>query len=50
MAKLCTPIHSPGPVNAGEKHLFDFLQVNLPDSYYIIPNGCLLYTSDAADE
>ena len=39
MAKLCTPIHSPGPVNAGEKHLFDFLQVNLPDSYYIIPNG-----------
>ena len=43
MAKLCTPIHSPGPVNAGEKHLFDFLQVNLPDS-------CLLYTSDAADE
>ena len=39
MAKLCTPIHSTGPVNAGEKHLFDYLQVNLPDSYYIIPNG-----------
>lgn len=39
MAKVCKPKHSTGPVNAGEEHLLHFLQVNLPDSYYIIPNG-----------
>lgn len=39
MAKICNPIHYTGPVNAGEERLFNFLEVNLPDSYYIVPNG-----------
>ena len=39
MGKLCTPKHNSGPVNAGEERLLHFLEVNLPDSYYLIPNG-----------
>lgn len=39
MALVCKPKHSDGPVNAGEDRLIKFLEVNLPSSYYIIPNG-----------
>lgn len=39
MAKICTPKFSGGPVNAGEERLLKFLEVKLPDSYFIIPNG-----------
>ena len=39
MAKICTPKFSTGPVNAGEERLLKFLEVKLPDSYYIVPNG-----------
>ena len=38
MAQLRTPLHEQGPVNAGERRLLDFLTVNLPDNYYVIPN------------
>ena len=39
MGKVCEPRFYNGPVNAGEDRLLKFLEVNLPDSYYIIPNG-----------
>ncbi len=39
MAKICLPKFSSGPVNAGEERLLKFLEVKLPDSYYLIPNG-----------
>lgn len=39
MAKICTPKYSNGPVNAGEERLLKFLEVKLPDNYYLIPNG-----------
>lgn len=39
MAKLCPHKFYDGPVNSGEERLFRFLEVNLPDDYYIIPNG-----------
>ena len=39
MAKICTPKFSNGPVNAGEERLLKFLEVKLPDGYYLIPNG-----------
>ncbi len=39
MAKICTPKFSTGPVNAGEERLLKFLEVKLPDGYYLIPNG-----------
>jgi serine/threonine protein kinase len=38
MAKIIAPNYYLGPVNAGEERLFKFLEVNLPDDYYIIPN------------
>lgn len=38
MAKLIQPKHSKGAVNAGEERLLMFLEVNLPENYYIIPN------------
>ena len=28
-----------GGPNAGEKRLIDYLKENLPDDYYIVPNG-----------
>ena len=39
MAKICNPKFSGGPVNAGEERLLKFLEVKLPDNYYLIPNG-----------
>lgn len=39
MAKVCEPKYATGPVNGGEKRLIDNLKINLPDNYYIIPNG-----------
>lgn len=39
MAKICNPKFSGGPVNAGEERLMKFLEVKLPDNYYLIPNG-----------
>lgn len=39
MAKICTPKFASGPVNAGEERLLKFLEVKLPDNYFLIPNG-----------
>ena len=39
MAKLCPHKFYDGPVNSGEERLFKFLEVNLPNNYYLIPNG-----------
>ena len=39
MAKICNPKFSGGPVNAGEERLMKYLEVKLPDNYYLIPNG-----------
>lgn len=39
MAKICTPKFYEGVVNNGEQRLLDFLENNLPDSYFLIPNG-----------
>ncbi|OAV65360.1 Serine/threonine-protein kinase pknE [Bacteroidales bacterium Barb6XT] len=38
MAKLIHPKHSSGAVNAGEDRLLKYLEVNLPDNYFIVPN------------
>lgn len=38
MAKLIQVKHSKGAVNAGEERLLKFLEVNLPDNYYIVSN------------
>src|ERR1035437_1359283 len=38
MAKLIQAKYSAGAVNAGEKRLLKFLEVNLPDNYYIVSN------------
>jgi hypothetical protein len=38
MAKITKPPYFESVVNAGEKRLLDFLEVNLPDNYYLIPN------------
>ena len=39
MGKLYKPIQGDGAVQPGEKKLHDYLVANLPDDYYIIPNG-----------
>ncbi len=38
MAKIIKPPYFDSVVNAGEKRLLDFLQIKLPDTYYLIPN------------
>lgn len=38
MATLIQAKHSKGAVNAGEERLLKFLEVNLPDNYYIVSN------------
>jgi serine/threonine protein kinase len=38
MAELKICGNNEGPVNAGEERLLKFLEVNLPDDYYILPN------------
>lgn len=39
MGKIRLPRHSEGAVNAGEERLLKFLEVNLPEDYFIIPNA-----------
>lgn len=39
MGKLSPHKFYEGPVNSGEERLFMFLEVNLPNDYFIIPNG-----------
>ena len=38
MAKLTTPPYFDSVVNEGEKRLLTYLEGNLPDSYYLVPN------------
>ncbi len=38
MAKIIKPPYFESVVNAGEKRLLDYLEVNLRDSYYLVPN------------
>jgi serine/threonine protein kinase len=38
MATIIQAKHSKGTVNAGEERLLKFLEVNLPDDYFIVPN------------
>ncbi|AEA44937.1 methylation-associated defense system protein kinase MAD6 [Fluviicola taffensis] len=38
MAKITKPPYFESVVNTGEKRLLDFLEINLPDNYYLIPN------------
>ena len=38
MATVIRPPYFEEVVNAGEKKLLDFLEVNLPDNYFLIPN------------
>lgn len=38
MATIIQAKHSTGAVNAGEERLLKFLEVNLPDDYYVISN------------
>jgi len=38
MAKIIKPPYFESVVNAGEKRLLDYLEVNLPDTYYLVPN------------
>lgn len=44
MAQIKHPRHDDGAVNQGEKRLFDFLSVRLPDDYIVIPNLNLAVT------
>ena len=45
MAKIIKPPYFEAVVNAGEQKLLDFLEVNLPDDYFLIPNVELASTS-----
>lgn len=38
MARIIKPPYFEEVVNAGEQRLIDFLEIKLPDSYYLIPN------------
>ena len=38
MARIIKPPYFESVVNDGEKRLLDFLKVNLPDDYILIPN------------
>lgn len=38
MATIIHPKHSAGAVNAGEDRLLKYLEINLPDGYFIVPN------------
>ena len=44
MATVYKPLQAPEP-NEGEKRLITFLEVNLPEDYYIVPNGEYASTS-----
>ena len=45
MATIVKVKYSSGAVNAGEERLLEFLKVNLPDDYFIIPNVELANTN-----
>lgn len=45
MAKIIIPPYFDSVVNAGERRLLDYLQVNLPDSFYLVPNVELASTN-----
>lgn len=45
MAKIIVPPYFDSVVNAGEKRLLDYLQVNLPNSFYLVPNVELASTN-----
>jgi len=45
MATIVNVKYSSGAVNAGEERLLEFLKVNLPDDYFIIPNVELANTN-----
>lgn len=45
MAKIIVPPYFDSVVNAGEKRLLDYLQANLPDSFYLVPNVELASTN-----
>ena len=45
MAKIIVPPYFDSVVNAGEKRLLDYLQVNLPDGFYLVPNVELASTN-----
>ncbi len=38
MAQIKKPLFDDGPVNAGEQRLLNYLEVNLPEDYIIVPN------------
>ncbi|WP_163380130.1 methylation-associated defense system protein kinase MAD6 [Cyclobacterium sp. SYSU L10401] len=38
MARIIKPPYFESVVNAGEKRLLDYLEVNLPDTYFLVPN------------
>ncbi|GMQ28064.1 methylation-associated defense system protein kinase MAD6 [Algoriphagus confluentis] len=38
MAKIIVPPYFDSVVNTGEKRLLDYLEVKLPDSFYLVPN------------
>lgn len=45
MATIIKPPYFEAVVNAGEQRLLDFLEVNLPDDYFLIPNVELASTN-----
>ncbi|UFH45344.1 protein kinase [Flavobacterium galactosidilyticum] len=45
MAIIVKPTYFDSVVNAGEKKLMDFLEVNLPDDFFLIPNVELISTN-----
>ncbi|NML38182.1 protein kinase [Chitinophaga sp. G-6-1-13] len=45
MAKIIVPPYFESVVNAGERRLLNYLQVNLPDSFYLVPNVELASTN-----
>ena len=45
MAIIVKPTYFDAVVNAGEQKLMDFLEVNLPDDFFLIPNIELVSTN-----
>ena len=45
MAIIVKPTYFDAVINAGEKRLMDYLEVNLPDDFYLIPNIELVSTN-----
>ena len=45
MAIIVKPTYFDAVINAGEKRLMDYLEANLPDDFYLIPNIELVSTN-----